>query len=100
MSEAITSIAPLPAALAPLPTTSGVTRTEENFMHMVTRGLGEVNLQLQSTQTELQQLAVGGTQNLHQVMIHLEEARMSFQLLLQVRNRVLDAYQDLMKMSV
>jgi flagellar hook-basal body complex protein FliE len=70
------------------------------FSQMVTKGLDEVNQKLLSTQTDLQKLAVGDVQNLHQVMINLEEARMSFQLLMQVRNRVLEAYQDVMKMSV
>jgi flagellar hook-basal body complex protein FliE len=70
------------------------------FSQMVAKGLDEVNQKLLSTQTDLQKLAVGDVQNLHQVMINLEEARMSFQLLMQVRNRVLEAYQDVMKMSV
>lgn len=70
------------------------------FTQMVSRGLDEVNTQLMATQTDLQQLAVGDVQNLHQVMIHMEEARMSFQLLMQVRNRALETYQDLMKMPV
>jgi flagellar hook-basal body complex protein FliE len=73
---------------------------QAGFSQMVSKGLGEVNQKLLSTQTDLQQLAVGDVQNLHQVMINLEEARMSFQLLMQVRNRVLEAYQDVMKMSV
>lgn len=70
------------------------------FTQMVSRGMDEVNTQLMATQTDLQQLAVGDVQNLHQVMIHMEEARMSFQLLMQVRNRALETYQDLMKMPV
>jgi len=99
------------AAAAPvLPAVETVAKTAEQqmnaagqsgqFMEMVTKGLGEVNQQLMATQTGLQQLAVGDVQNLHQVMIQMEEARMSFQLLVQVRNRVLETYQDLMKMSV
>ena len=70
------------------------------FGNMVSQGLGEVNQQLMASQTDLQQLATGNIQNLHQVMIRLEESRLSFQLLLQVRNRLLEAYQDVMKMQV
>lgn len=73
---------------------------QEGFTQMVSRGLDEVNTQLMATQADLQQLATGNVQNLHQVMIRMEEARTSFQLLMQVRNRALEAYQDLMKMPV
>lgn len=45
-------------------------------------------------------LASGDTDNLHQVMLSLEEARLQFQLLTQVRNRVLEAYQDVLRMQV
>ncbi len=92
--ENLAALDPTQAAAAAAPTQSG------GFSQMVSRGLDEVNTQLMSTQTDLQQLAVGDVQNLHQVMIHMEEARMSFQLLMQVRNRVLETYQDLMKMPV
>jgi flagellar hook-basal body complex protein FliE len=33
-------------------------------------------------------------------MVRLEESRMSFQLVMQVRNRALEAYQELMRMQV
>lgn len=62
--------------------------------------LGQVNTQLQAADHGLQALATGQAQNLHQVMIDLEEARLSFQMLVQVRNRVLEAYQDVMRMQV
>lgn len=70
------------------------------FGAMVQAGLNEVNGQLLAAQADMQRLAVGDVQNLHQVMIRLEESRLSFELMLQVRNRVLEAYQDLMKMQV
>ncbi|WP_433693399.1 flagellar hook-basal body complex protein FliE [Herbaspirillum seropedicae] len=73
---------------------------QNDFTNMVSRGLDEVNTQLLASQVDLQQLAAGNVQNLHQVMIRMEDARMSFQLLLQMRNRALEAYQDLMKMPV
>jgi flagellar hook-basal body complex protein FliE len=70
------------------------------FTGQVAQGLQDVNQQLLVAQADLQQLAVGAPVNLHQVMLHLEESRIGLQLLLQVRNRVLEAYQDVMKMPV
>lgn len=71
-----------------------------DFSQMVTNGLQAVNQQLLVSQTDLQSLAMGNTENLHQIMIRLEESKMSFQLMMQIRNRMLEAYQDVMKMSV
>lgn len=70
------------------------------FAHWFTQQVQRVNGDLATADRQLQALAAGDTQNLHQVMISLEEARLSFQLLMQVRNRVLDAYQDVIRMQV
>ena len=67
---------------------------------LVHAGLSGVNRALLQTETDAQRLAVGDVQNLHQVMIHMEEAKASFQLFLQVRNRLLDAYQEVMRMQI
>lgn len=72
----------------------------QSFSNMVSQGLAQVNEQLQTSQADLQALATGDVQNLHQVMIRMEESRLSFQLMLQVRNRLLESYQDIMKMQI
>lgn len=71
-----------------------------NFSSMVSQGLDQVNQQLLTSEADLQTLASGDVQNLHQIMIRMEESRLSFQLLLQVRNRLLESYQDIMKMQI
>jgi flagellar hook-basal body complex protein FliE len=71
-----------------------------NFGAWFTSELMEVNHRLVTADRAVQTLAVGGAENLHEVMIHLEEARLSFQLLTQVRNRLLEAYQEVMRMQV
>lgn len=88
--SAIASIEPLARAVAPA----------QSFGNMVSQGLAQVNEQLQTSQADLQALASGDVQNLHQVMIRMEESRLSFQLMLQVRNRLLESYQDIMKMQI
>jgi flagellar hook-basal body complex protein FliE len=45
-------------------------------------------------------LLSGQNVSLHQAMISIEEASVSFQLMVEVRNRLLDSYQELMRMQV
>ncbi|MGV2895809.1 flagellar hook-basal body complex protein FliE [Achromobacter sp. AGC78] len=71
-----------------------------SFESMVNAGLVGVNRALLRTEVDAQRLAVGDVQNLHEVMIHMEEAKASFQLFLQVRNRLMDAYQEVMRMQI
>jgi len=98
---ALEALAPASAApaLAPVNPVSAQS-VAGGFDQMVSDGLSTVNQQLLVSQTDLQQLATGNAQNLHQVMIRMEESRLSFELLMQVRNRALEAYQDVMKMQV
>jgi flagellar hook-basal body complex protein FliE len=70
------------------------------FGEWFTAELGAVNTSLVQAEQGVQRLAVGEASNLHEVMIHLEEARLSFQLMAQVRNRLLEAYQEVMRMQV
>lgn len=99
--EMISALSPVGALGSPLiPQQIVPAATEHGFGSMVSHGLDEVNKQLMSSQTDLQQLAVGDVQNLHQTMVRLEETRMSFQLMMQVRGRLLEAYQEVMKMQI
>ncbi len=70
------------------------------FGNWFSKQVDKVNGELQVADQQLQAVATGEAQNLHQVMISLEEAKLSFQLLAQVRNRVLEAYQEVMRMQV
>lgn len=71
-----------------------------DFGPWLARSLGRVNQDLVHADQAVQGLAAGETENLHQVMIALEEARLSLQLVAQVRNRLLEAYQEVLRMQV
>jgi len=45
-------------------------------------------------------VANGENMNIHQAVIAGEKAGLSFQLLMQVRNKMIDAYQEVMRMQV
>src|SRR5262245_7768193 len=71
-----------------------------DFGGWLARSLDGVQGQLVQAEQGLQSLATGEAQNLHQVMISLEEARLGLQLLVQVRNRLLESYQEVLRMQV
>lgn len=95
------SVAPLAAPVESLPAAAATgTAGSGGFATAVTQGLQQVDRSLQSSQADLRSLAAGDVSNLHQVMVRLEESRLSMQLVLQVRNRLLESYQELMRMQV
>lgn len=97
-AQSMVESAQMPAVAAV--SVSGAAAPDGSFAKLVTDGVSQVNQQLIGSQTDLQKLAVGDVQNLHQVLINMEESRLSFQLMMQVRSRLLEAYQDVMRMSL
>jgi flagellar hook-basal body complex protein FliE len=71
-----------------------------DFASWIAKEIASVNDKVVQSDRMLQKLATGEVDNLHQVMISLEQAKISFQLLVQVRNKLLDAYQDILRMQV
>lgn len=57
------------------------------------------DLSVQSDKS-IQALASGENKNLHEVMISMEKASISFQFMSSVRNKALEAYQEVMRMQV
>ncbi len=45
-------------------------------------------------------MAAGQPVDVHEVMLNMEQASLGFSLALQVRNKLVDAYQEIMRMSV
>lgn len=71
-----------------------------SFGDMLGSAIDRVNdLQLHADKA-VQQLQTGQGGNLHQVMISMEEADLSMRLMVQMRNKVMDAYQEIMRMEV
>jgi len=71
-----------------------------NFGQWFDAQLKELNHQLGEADTQLKMLATGETTNIHQVMLSLEKAKTSFELTLQVRNKLLEGYHDIMRMQI
>ena len=57
------------------------------------------DLQLQADRGAKELLA-GRNKNIHETMMSIEKADMSFRLMMQVRNKVIEAYREIMRMQV
>jgi len=71
-----------------------------SFGDVLRSALDEVNrLQIEADRSTAQ-LALGTAENLHQVMIAGERALLALQLTIAVRNKVIEAYQELSRMQI
>ncbi|MBI2230767.1 MAG: flagellar hook-basal body complex protein FliE [Deltaproteobacteria bacterium] len=71
-----------------------------DFSTHLKNALGEVNELQQKAEQAIQQLAGEGKGDLQETMIAIEKADVSFRLMMQIRNKVLEAYQEIMRMQV
>lgn len=97
--DAIGFIAPLQMPAAPADS-AAMQAPGGDFANWFSSQLGDLNNKLAVADHGIQQLAAGDASNLHQVMINLEEAKISMQLVMQVRTHLLDAYRELMQMQM
>ena len=79
---------------------TGAGETPSGFGNVLGRLVGEVNEKQVAAGDAVKGLLSGQSVPLHQAVIAMEEANVSFQLMVEVRNRVLEAYQELMRMQV
>lgn len=74
--------------------------SQGEFGAHLNKALGEVNELQQKADQAIQQLVGEGKGDLQDTMVALEKADVSFRLMMQIRNKVLEAYQEIMRMQV
>lgn len=71
-----------------------------SFATMLKDSLREVNSLQQAAGDAKAAYAKGENANLHDTMIAIQQADVSFRMLMQVRNRIVEAYQEILRMQV
>jgi flagellar hook-basal body complex protein FliE len=100
MSSPISSLLGVPSTIAPERVTSvvGAAKTE-SFGSALTSAIQSVDAQQQHATAAIQDF-LGGKGELHNVALATQRAEMAFDLGLQIRNKVVSAYQEIMKMQL
>jgi flagellar hook-basal body complex protein FliE len=72
----------------------------ESFVATLKDALSKINEAQHQADVSVQSLMTGQSANLHETMIALQKADVSFQLMLQVRNKIVNAYDEIMRMQL
>lgn len=83
-----------------IPGAAGEVQQTPAFDNVLGTFVNEVNAKQMAATDKVTGLLSGQNVPLHQAMIAMEEASVSFQLMVEVRNKLLEGYQELMRMQV
>ena len=74
--------------------------TNTSFGDTLNQAIADVNGLQQEAGKAVEKMVAGESTDLHEVMIAVEKARTSFDLLMEIRNKTIDVYREIMRMQV
>ena len=90
-------------AAQPLPAGAGETKEKKgalSFGELLQQAFDSVNRAQWDAELAAQRLATGEIEDIHQVTILAEKASLSLQLMIAIRNKVIEAYQEISRMQI
>lgn len=78
----------------------GVSQTDKSFGDFLQEQMNTVNDLQKEANLAAEELVTDGDQSIHDTMIALEKADLSFRLLMQIRNKAIEAYREIWRMPV
>ena len=72
----------------------------KSFIDVLKEGIGEVADLQRKADIKTTEVATGKSGDLHEAMLAATQAELSFNLMVQIRNKALEAYQDVIRMPV
>ena len=95
--KALQGVGPSKGLMSP-----GETKAAEgtSFADTLAQSLDKVNTLQKEADVAIQDFATGDTRNIHETMIAVGKADLAFRLTMQVRNKMVEAYQEVMRLQV
>ena len=79
---------------------TAITEDAKTFSKTLAESLGKVNDLQQEADDAIEGLVSGKSQNIHETMIAVGKADIAFRMTMQVRNKIVEAYQEVLRMQV
>jgi len=99
MSANIQGLGPQVNAFDVAKPSTGGSGQSSDFAQTLRDGMRQIEQLQTDAQQKTESVLSGNGQDLHSAMIAVEKAELSFQLMMQVRNKIVAAYQDVSKMA-
>ena len=78
-----------------------VQKTEgKSFNEIIKTSIADVNKLQKDSDNAVRNLVTGEETDIHKTMIKMEKAEISFQLMMAVRNKIITAYETIMRMQI
>jgi len=74
--------------------------TDKTFADTLKSSISDVNRLQVETDTAIREMVAGNQKNIHEVMVSMEKASISLELLVQVRNKIIAAYDEIKRMQI
>ncbi|BBM85016.1 flagellar hook-basal body complex protein FliE [Candidatus Uabimicrobium amorphum] len=81
-------------------TSANTTQNENGFGKALNNAVNEVNQLQQDAQTNIENIGSGQSRDIHKAMLSMHKADLGLKLSVEVRNKAVDAYQEIMRMSI
>jgi flagellar hook-basal body complex protein FliE len=89
-----------PAGISPEKPDSAKQSEGNSFGSVLKDAISDINKLQNDADNAIAKVQLEDAGSIHEAMIALEKAGISFQVMMQVRNKILDAYQEVMRMQV
>ena len=73
---------------------------DKTFSDTLKSSISEVNRLQVETDGAIRELVAGNEKNIHEVMVDMEKASISLELMVQVRNKIIAAYDEIKRMQI
>ncbi|MFP4014343.1 MAG: flagellar hook-basal body complex protein FliE [Chitinispirillaceae bacterium] len=99
--DGVNSVGPVGGSGLP-PKISNPARNKDgtSFKDTLNGFLSDVNQMQEKADQSIQKMMAGEITDVHQVMTSVEEANVAFNMMMEIRNKVMDAYQEIMRIRM
>ncbi len=72
----------------------------QTFSEVLSDAINGVDKTMKASDAKVQDFVAGKTDNVHDVMISMQRAKLSFDMMVEVRNKVVETYQEVSRMQI